>query len=240
MPLPPKYTSPKDDAELERRKVLSGQLKEFAQKPDSSPNTAKGLMEEAGKVGVSRDQMSSLFQQYKAETPSATPSASPQTAMSPSASGSGSEDGGPATPRLDGGAATPRLDRGPVTPGLDRLAAMQGTPMGSTSTLNQTRSLESAEGKSLRMARKLQRMGFGGAAETVALSAAKSGMDEPNIKNQEFRGFEEKSKRAATTEAAANEELKRRQFQFQNKLLEQQNKDLASGQFDYLKYAPSK
>jgi hypothetical protein len=227
MPLPPKYTPPKDDAELERRKVLSGQLKEFAQKPDSSPNTAKGLMEEAGKVGVSRDQMSSLFQQYKAETPSATPSASPQTAMSPSASGMGEP-------------STPRLDRGPVTPGLDRLAAMQGTPMGSTSTLNQTRSLESAEGKSLRMARKLQRMGFGGAAETVALSAAKSGMDEPNIKNQEFRGFEEKSKRAATTEAAANEELKRRQFQFQNKLLEQQNKDLASGQFDYLKYAPSK
>jgi len=134
--------------------------------------------------------------------------------------------------------STPRLDRGPVTPGLDRLAAMQGTPMGSTSTLNQTRSLESSEGKSLRMARKLQRMGFGGAAEKVALSAASSGMDEPNIKNQEFRGFEEKSKRAATTEAAANEELKRKQFEFQSKLLEQQNKDLASGQFDFRKYAP--
>jgi len=140
---------------------------------------------------------------------------------------------------LDNGPATPRLDSGPVTPGLDRLAAMQKAPFGSANTLHQTRSLESAEGKSLRAARKLQRLGFGKAAEQMAFAGVSQNMDEPNIKSQEYRGFEEKSKRAAMGEAAANEDLKRRQFQFQNKLLQQQNKDLESGQFDYRKYAPS-
>jgi len=140
---------------------------------------------------------------------------------------------------LDNGPATPRLDSGPVTPGLDRLAAMQNAPFGSANTLHQTRSLESAEGKSLRAARRLKRLGFDKAAEQVALAGVSQNIDEPNIKSQEYRGFEEKSKRAATAEAAANEDLKRRQFQFQNKLLQQQNKDLESGQFDYRKYAPS-
>jgi hypothetical protein len=148
-------------------------------------------------------------------------------------------DSGPAAPSSNSGPATPRLDSGPVTPGLDRLAAMQNAPFGSANTLHQTRSLESAEGKSLRAARRLKRLGFDKAAEQVALAGVAQNIDEPNIKSQEYRGFEEKSKRAAAGEAAANEDLKRRQFQFQNKLLQQQNKDLESGQFDYRKYAPS-
>jgi len=143
----------------------------------------------------------------------------------------------PATP--DSGPAAPSSNSGSVTPGLDRLAAMQNAPFGSANTLHQTRSLESAEGKSLRAARRLKRLGFDKAAEQVAFAGVSQNIDEPNIKSQEYRGFEEKSKRAAAAEAAANEDLKRRQFQFQNKLLQQQNKDLESGQFDYRKYAPS-
>jgi hypothetical protein len=240
-------TTPKDEAELERRKVLAGQLKEFAQKPASSPNTAEGLMSEAGKVGVSREQMSGLYKKYAAETPTAetpaaeTPAAGTPTTPTYDAGGLGTPDLSAAKSYFSQESSTPTAPAktGPSTPGLDRQDAMQGSPMGSTSTLNQTRSLESETGKGFRMARKLQRLGFKEAAGRVALGAASVGLNEPNIKTEEYRRLEAKSQAAAASEAAANEALNRKRFDFQSKLLEQQNKDLASGQFDYRKYAPS-
>jgi hypothetical protein len=131
---------------------------------------------------------------------------------------------------------TPVTASAPATRLLDRYDAMQKAPMGSTSTLGQTRNLESDTGTAFRMARKLQRMGFGGAAEKLALAGGTTAMNEPAIKTQEFIGLEEQAKKASTAEAQANEDLKRRQFAFQNKLLDAQNKALASGQFDFTKY----
>jgi hypothetical protein len=135
----------------------------------------------------------------------------------------------PATP-----APTP-AERQISTPGLDRLAAMQGSPMGAVSSRG-PRSLESESGKALRAARKLQRMGFEGAANQIALGGGVRGLTEPKIKTQEFRGLEQQGQAAATTEAAELEKFRRDQLAFQKKLLAQQNKDLASGQFDFRKY----
>ena len=135
----------------------------------------------------------------------------------------------PATP-----APTP-AERQISTPGLDRLAAMQGSPMGSVSSRG-PRSLESESGKALRAARKLQRMGFEGAANQIALGGGVRGLTEPKIKTQEFRGLEQEGQAAATTEAAELEKFRRDQLAFQKKLLAQQNKDLESGTFDFRKY----
>lgn len=205
MALPTTYTPPKDAAELERRRVLAEQLKEFAQKPDSSPNTAEGLMGEASKIGVSQNQLSDLFAQYKGGmTPAGTPATTP-------------------------------AERQISTPGLDRLAALQNAPMGSVSSRG-PRSLESESGKALRAARKLQRMGFEGAANQIALTGGVRGLTEPKIKTQQFRTLEQQGQEAATAEAAEFEKFKRDQLAFQKKLLAQQNKDLDAGTFDFSKY----
>jgi hypothetical protein len=232
MALPMIYTPPKDKAELERRKVLAEQLKEFVQKPDSSPNTAESLMSEAGRVGVSKDQMSSLYKQY------ATTAAKPSMFAEQEAE---ARKRSAASGAFGGVNQNPSMSTGPATRLLDRYDAMQGSgsPMGSASTLSQTRSLGSETGKAFRMERKLRGMGYSAAAEKMALGAATTGLDEPKIKSQEFRGLEAQTRTAATNEAAANAAQKRKQFEFQNKLLDQQNKDLTSGMFDYRKYAPS-
>ena len=189
-----------------------------------------------------------------AGAPAASPTATP-TSVEAAAAAAPTTPTTPTTPTYDtGGLGTPDLSAaksyfsqdastptapqktGPVTPGLDRLAAMQGSPMGSASVLGQKRSLESETGKAFRMARKLQRMGFEGAADRVALGAAATGLNEPKIKSQEFRGLEAKQQAAATTEAEAAEEYRRKQLEFQSKLLEAQNKALSSGQFDFSQF----
>jgi hypothetical protein len=238
MALPMIYTPPKDKAELERRKVLAEQLKEFVQKPDSSPNTPESLMAEAGRVGVSKDQMSSLYKQYAPATTPAPTTAKPSMFAEQEVE---ARERSAASGAFGGVNQNPSMSTGPATRLLDRYDAMQGSgsPMGSASTLSQTRSLGSETGKASRMERKLRGMGYSAAAEKMALGAATTGLDEPKIKSQEFRGLEEQAKTAATNEAAANAAQKRKQFELQNKLLDQQNKDLTSGMFDYRKYAPS-
>jgi hypothetical protein len=66
---PPPPTAPASPAEPNKRKELAYQLKEFAQTPSSSPETATSLMSGATKIGVTRNQMSRLYRQYAAGLP---------------------------------------------------------------------------------------------------------------------------------------------------------------------------
>jgi len=229
MALPTNYTRPKDAAELERRKILASELKQFAQRPDAYGKqtpadieaTKKSLMGEAAQIGVAA-QMKDMYAKYKSEGASA---GLPELAGPPAPSSMGM----PPPP------AEPAPPRQINTPGLDRLAALQGSPMGSVSSRG-PRSLESESGKTLRAARKLQRMGFEGAANQIALGGGVRSLTEPKIKTQEFRGLEQQVGDAATEEAAELEQFKRNQRAFQKKLLEQQTKDLEAGNYDFRKY----
>lgn len=224
MALPTIYTRPKDEAELERRKILAGELKQFAQRPDAygklspadSAAEEKMLMAEASKIGVA-GQMKDLYAKYKSEAaPAGTPT--PETAATP--------------------APTP-AEKQISTPGLDRLAAMQGSPMGSVSSRG-PRSLESESGKALRAARKLQRMGFEGAANQIALGGGVRGLTEPKIKTQEFRGLEQQGQAAATTEAAELEAERQQQRAVNRRILALQNKALDEGTYNFSQFGAPK
>lgn len=58
------YTSPKDEGELEKRKLLAEELWRFT-RDDGSPENAKTLIEEGSKIGVDQKQLSNLYKQYK-------------------------------------------------------------------------------------------------------------------------------------------------------------------------------
>ena len=58
------YTPPKDEEELEKRKILAEELWRFT-RDDVSPEYAKTLVEEGAKIGVDRKQLSNLYKQYK-------------------------------------------------------------------------------------------------------------------------------------------------------------------------------
>lgn len=139
----------------------------------------------------------------------------------------------PATP-----APTP-AERQISTPGLDRLAAMQGSPMGAVSSRG-PRSLESESGKALRAARKLQRMGFEGAANQIALGGGVRGLTEPKIKTQEFRGLEQQGQAAATTEAAELEMERQQQRALNKRLIALQNKALDDGTYNFSQFGAPK
>lgn len=230
MALPTTYTPPKDAAELERRRVLAEQLKEFAQTREGSPFTdealkndkyAEDLVWEGAGIDVSRDQISNLFDRYKKErTPTGTP-----TPMG--------------TPTPAGTPATTPAERQISTPGLDRLAALQNAPMGSVSSRG-PRSLESESGKALRAARKLQRMGFEGAANQIALTGGVRSLTEPKIKTQQFRTLEQQGQEAATAEAAELETERQQQRTLNKRLFALQNKALDEGTYNFSQFGAPK
>jgi hypothetical protein len=77
MALPTLYTPPKNSEELEKRKILASALKDFA--AGSSPETAESLTSQGEKIGVTRNQLSNLYNQYKKQGVTATPlSAGPE------------------------------------------------------------------------------------------------------------------------------------------------------------------
>ena len=201
------YTAPKDAEELERRKVLAASLKELAASPEQSPETGKGLMEEAKKIGLTENNVKDLYDQYANPKPNAEEKPAP-------------------------------IGTQPVTRLLDRYDEMQRSPTGTFGLSAPPRSLESDSGKAFRMARKLGRMGFGQAgAQLAAMGAAKKLAGEPSIRNQAYIDLNEKAKRAAISEAEADADFKKKQRDTLNRILDQQNKDLDSGTFDYTKYA---
>ena len=237
MALPTIYTRPKDEAELERRKILAGELKQFAQRPDAygklspadSAAEEKMLMGEASKIGVA-GQMKDLYAKYKSEAaPAGT--LTPETAPALLA--------GPPAPAPTATPAPTPAERQVSTPGLDRLAAMQGSPMGSVSSRG-PRSLESESGKALRAARKLQRMGFEGAANQIALGGGVRSLTEPKIKTQEFRGLEQEGQAAAMTEAAELEAERQQQRAVNRRILALQNKALDEGTYNFSQFGAPK
>ena len=151
------YTPPKNAEELEKRKVLASALKDFA--AGSSPETVESLAAQGEKIGVTRNQLSNLYNQYKKQGVTATPLSAPPEAASPPSSLAAAPTSPAQTPSMAQGSgsvfdqqekvaqaasAASGAFGGPnsrgassqyqaPTPRLDRLAAMQGTPMGSVS-----------------------------------------------------------------------------------------------------------
>ena len=222
-----------DPRELEKRKVLASALKDFA--AGRSPETADILVAQGEKIGVTRKQLSNLYNQYKKEGVTSTPLSAPPEEYGPPASLAGAPASAPATPNTPYFATqetTPPVaaqSSGQEPKGLDRLEAMQGTPMGSTSTLGQRRSLESESGRALRMARRLERQGFGKAAEQVALAGAQAGLAEPAFRTQQYR--EQKTAMGEASKAAEQEDIgfKKQLLQFNRDFLSRAKKELNSG-----------
>jgi hypothetical protein len=187
MALPSAYTPPKNSEELDKRKELASVLKQFAR--GEVKVNPEDMVKSGATMGVSRNQLSNLYQQYRKDfqnnppmdliggpegfavfgeklglKPPTTPPTGTPTGTTPTGTPTGTTPTGtptgttPTQPSLFSGeyqkegpvkgpfitsttpAATPTQappagtqDSGPATPRLDRLAAMQGTPMGSVS-----------------------------------------------------------------------------------------------------------
>ena len=88
------------------------------------------------------------------------------------------------------------------------------------------RSLESESGKALRIARKLQRQGFGNAAEKMALAGAEAKMFEPSVKTEEYRKQQEMlGRRTAENEQRALA-TSQQAIDLQRKWMDKMNKEL--------------
>ena len=121
----PTFSAPAKDAnELEKRKQLAGAVKELAAGSDG-PYDAKGLMAEAEKIGVTRNQLSNLYQRYKAEGPAKSSPLAPTTAAPTTAA--------PLSPAEKVKAAF--QPHSVATPKLDQLNAMQSAPLGAYSDI---------------------------------------------------------------------------------------------------------
>ena len=106
---------------------------------------------------------------------------------------------------------------------------MQGTTMGSASSLGQRRSLESEGGRAMRMARKLERQGFSGAAQQMALAGAQAKLSEPALKTQAYREKAAQMGALAQSQTEAAEEEKRQTLAFLKRAREQGSRELDNG-----------
>ena len=140
--------SPKPEGDLDKRKELASVLKQFAR--GEVKVNPEDMVKAGATMGVSRSQLSNLYQQYRKDFQANPPESATSMAASTPPAGTpapmgvreGPVMGTPAgtppsyfqTPSgADTTPATTAQDSGPATPRLDRLAAMQGTPMGSVS-----------------------------------------------------------------------------------------------------------
>ena len=142
------YT-PKPEVDLDKRKELASVLKQFAR--NEVKVNPEDMVKAGATMGVSRSQLSNLYQQYRKDFQANPPESATSMAASTPPAGTPAPMGvreGPVMGRTpdstppsyfqtpsgaDTTPATTAQDRGPATPRLDRLAAMQGTPMGSVS-----------------------------------------------------------------------------------------------------------
>jgi hypothetical protein len=168
------YTAPKNDEELERRKALAASLKEFAANGTQSPETGKGLMDEAKKIGLTENNVKGLYDQYA----NPKPYAQWKKDRSDDAEARRAKDAEDKPAPIESSLT-------PSTPLLDRYDALQKS-QGPSNVLSQKRSLESDTGRAMRMARRLQRGGFEKAAEQIALTGAETGLKEPALKSQDY------------------------------------------------------
>lgn len=200
------YTAPKDDAELEKRKMLADSVRGVAAHGYAyTPEDLTNISKRATDVGIPANLLSSMYQKFKADFGATTP----------------------ATPTAP--AAVSAIS-GPKTPGLDRLAAMQSAPMGSLSSLSRpAQSIGTRSGAMRREVRRLTRMGLTGAANQLGLAAATEKLNEPSIMNQGQRSRlasqEMEAAKAAEQEAADQEA----QAQYMRDLLKKRKESLAAG-----------
>jgi hypothetical protein len=255
MALPSFYTKPKDEGELDKRKELASMVKSLAAtRSDFSPQElqaeGKSLSAEGEKLGVSRNQLSNLYNQYKAEGVKSTPlGGTPELAEPPAPAGSPAQTpaGEPTKPSMFASmpstpttpASTPLAGQQPqdnskkwaegTFRGLEDYAKMQNEPMGASSSLNQRRSLESEGGRLMRAARKLQRQGFNAAANDFAAAGAAAKVKEPSIRTEEYRRKESEIASIAQREEAQAEADKRKQLEVNRKYLALQEKEIDAG-----------
>jgi hypothetical protein len=148
MALPSAYTPPKNPEELDKRKELASVLKQFAR--GEVKVNPEDMVKSGATMGVSRNQLSNLYQQYRKDFQNNPPQDlmgdTPPTGTTPTQpslfSGEYQKEGpvkGPSitstTPAAtltqappDSGPATPTLDR--LGESIDRLVAMQGATGG--------------------------------------------------------------------------------------------------------------
>jgi hypothetical protein len=81
----------------------------------------------------------------------------------------------------------------------------------------------------MRMARKLERQGFGKAAEQMALAAAQVKLSEPALKTQAYREKAAQMDALAQSQAEAAEEEKRQTLAFLKRAREQGSRELDNG-----------
>jgi hypothetical protein len=142
------YNPATSSENLDKRKELASVLKQFAR--GEVKVNPEDMVKSGATMGVSRSQLSNLYQQYRKDFQNNPPQDlmgdTPPTGTTPTQpslfSGEYQKEGPVKGPFITSTtpAATPTQappagtqDSGPATPRLDRLAAMQGTPMGSVS-----------------------------------------------------------------------------------------------------------
>jgi hypothetical protein len=142
------YNPATSSENLDKRKELASVLKQFAR--GEVKVNPEDMVKSGATMGVSRSQLSNLYQQYRKDFQNNPPQDlmgdTPPTGTTPTQpslfSGEYQKEGPVKGPFITSTtpAATPTQappagtqDSGPATPRLDRLAAMQGAPMGSVS-----------------------------------------------------------------------------------------------------------
>jgi hypothetical protein len=229
-------------SQLEGRKELADILKKAAK--EQIAFNPQSIVKSGESFGVSRGQISDLYGKYRSEFKSNLPEGyTPQIANNLGESSTGLKFASqfetkdqPTEPQPQAttqqmAEKQPQDNKGKWSEGtfsgLEGYDKMQSEPMGSS--MGQRRSLESESGKALRIARKLQRQGFGNAAEKMALDSGQLKMFEPSIKTEEFRKKESEISNTARQEAAKSEEDKKRQLELGRRILEIQEKQAAQG-----------
>jgi hypothetical protein len=273
MALPSFYTPPKDEGELDKRKELASMVKSLAAtrsnySPQELQAEGKTLAAEGAKLGITRNQLSNLYNQYKAEGVKSTSlGGTPELVGPPAPASSPAQTpaGEPAKPSMFASmSSTPTTPATATTPAstplagqqpqdnskkwaegtfrrLDEYQKLQDQPMGAwTAEKNRTRSLESEGGRLMRMARKLQRQGFTAAANDFAAAGAASKVKEPAIKTEEYLRKESQMADMARREEAQAEEYKRKQLEVNRKYLALQEKEIDAGRLpSYFGQKPS-
>jgi hypothetical protein len=228
------YTPPKDSEELDKRKELASILKQFARAEVRVD--PEQMVKSGAEMGVSRGQLSGLYKKYRedfkanppedmGELPTPTTiGGTPMGPPKPTGLGDDAKKGSVFNQQEQASSAKSTSETAISTPRLDKYDALQAAPFGSSSTLNQRRSLESEGGKSMRMARMLTRKGYDKAAEQMALAGAQAKMGEPSIRTQAYR--EQQSALESKTQAEEQKALEeqKRALESQRRLIEARNK----------------
>lgn len=231
------YAAPTDDPEMKRKRMeLASRLfqarqagKGMGESVSSETgvdvgNIQQGVVDTAGGTGLSEGEIAGFAERLYAGKYDTAKKGSVFDQQERAASERSKASGAFGGPNLLDKTSETAIS----TPRLDKLDALQAAPFGSSSTLQNRRSLESESGKAMRMARKLARQGFGSAAERMALTSAEAKMGEPSIKTEAYR--EQQSALGQQSKMMDQEALdyKKKFLQFQKDMLSRGQKEINS------------